>query len=212
MANKKQAPALEELIADLVHKLNGPLASIRGFSELILSKLVDPGIKKDVEMIVKEADRASHIVKNLVAFTKKRDQRKQPVDLNQIVEEVVREKADELKSRNLTLTKALDPSLPLTMADPQEIEQVFINLIENKDFDFVICDMRMPGMDGEGFYRTVEKRAASLQNKIIFSTGDVLGRKTKAFLNSIKNSRIEKPFNLKHLKEVIADLLNRPAH
>lgn len=46
-ANKNQVPVLEELISDLVHKLNNPLSSIRGFSELILSKTKDPGIKKE---------------------------------------------------------------------------------------------------------------------------------------------------------------------
>ncbi len=361
-ADKNHAPPLEELLADLVHKLNNPLASIRGYSELILSKIEVPGIKRDVEMIVKEVDRASHVVKNLVAFTKKRDHRKEPVDLNRLIEEVVSEKADELKSKNVTLTKTLRSPLPITMADPQEMKQVFINLIENaeeainqfhgfgeirvtthvvdgqieiifsddgpgikqedilkifnlfftsknkgvglglltslnivlqhegrlwaesewgngarfyvrlpivdhhekkeagegkramqnlegfkglviddelpvldfvskyliregarietasdvesalrviegQDFNFVICDIRMPGMDGEAFYRIIGQKKPFLQNHIIFSTGDVLNRSTKAFLGSIKNPRIEKPFNLKHLKEVITDLL-----
>jgi CheY-like chemotaxis protein len=363
---KNQVPVLEELISDLVHKLNNPLASIRGFSELILSKTEDPGIKKEVEMILREADRASHIVRNLVAFTKKRDYRKEPVDLNRLIEEVVREKAEELRAKNITLTKRLSASLPMTMADPQEMKQVFINLIENaeeainqfhgfgeiqvtthvidslvevifsddgpgikqedilkvfnlffttknkgvglglptslnivlrhegrlwaesewgkgakfylrlpivgrrekkgtaeserarqslqgfkglviddelpvldfvskyliregarieaasdvesalriidsQDFDFIVCDIRMPGMDGEAFYRIIGQKKPFLQSHIIFSTGDVLSRKTKAFVNSIKNRCLEKPYDLQRLNEAILELLNTAA-
>jgi len=89
----------------------------------------------------------------------------------------------------------------------RDIENALM-ILGKKEVDFVVCDMKMPGIDGEGFYRILGEKIPSLQKRIIFSAGDVMGRNTKAFFNSIKNPCIEKPFDLKHLKETIVDLLN----
>lgn len=81
-----------------------------------------------------------------------------------------------------------------------------LNIIEGKDFDFVICDMKMPEMNGSDFYRIVKEKKPSLSNRIIFSTGDVLSDTTRVFIDSVTNPYIEKPFNLSELKEVITKL------
>jgi len=67
--------------------------------------------------------------------------------------------------------------------------------------------MKMPEMDGSSFYRTVRKNKPALSNRIIFSTGDAFTEKTQVFIDSVANPHIEKPFNLKELKEVIALVL-----
>jgi CheY-like chemotaxis protein/anti-sigma regulatory factor (Ser/Thr protein kinase) len=82
--------------------------------------------------------------------------------------------------------------------------QTALGILEVKDFDFVICDMKMPGMNGSDFYRIVKKRDPSLSDRIIFSTGDVLSETTKGFTDSVINPCIEKPFTLTELKKVIS--------
>lgn len=82
-----------------------------------------------------------------------------------------------------------------------------LNIIEGKDFDFVICDIRMPEMSGIDFYRIVKEKKPFLRDRIIFSTGDVLSDTTKTFINSVTNPHIGKPFNLNELKEVITLIL-----
>lgn len=84
-----------------------------------------------------------------------------------------------------------------------------LNIIEGKEFDFVICDIRMPEMGGDDFYRIVGERKPRLKDRIILMTGDVMGKKTRAFISSTKNLFIEKPFNLNELKKVIIDLQGR---
>ncbi len=85
-----------------------------------------------------------------------------------------------------------------------------LGIIEGKDFDFVICDMKMPGMDGSDFYRIVKEKVSSLTDRIIFSTGDVMNDTTKAFMDSVTNPCLEKPFNLDELKEMIMkNVINR---
>ena len=81
-----------------------------------------------------------------------------------------------------------------------------LNIIEGKEFDFVLCDIRMPEMGGDDFYRIVGERKPRLKDRIILMTGDTLGSKTRAFISSTKNSLIEKPFNLDKLKKVVIDL------
>jgi len=82
--------------------------------------------------------------------------------------------------------------------------QTALGILEVKDYDFVICDMKMPGMNGSDFYRIVKKRNPSLSDRIIFSTGDVLSETTKEFIDSVINPCIEKPFTLTDLKKAIA--------
>lgn len=88
--------------------------------------------------------------------------------------------------------------------------KVALNIIEREEFDFVICDMKIPEMDGSDFYRIVKEKWASLIDRIIFSTGDVLGDTTKVFIDSVPNSCIEKPFNLNELKDVIIKKVVKP--
>ncbi|MBM4308492.1 MAG: response regulator [Deltaproteobacteria bacterium] len=82
-----------------------------------------------------------------------------------------------------------------------------LNIVEEEDFDFVICDMKMPVMSGSDFYEIIKVKKPSLKDRIIFSTGDLLGETTRVFIDSVMNPYIEKPFDLNELKEIIIQLL-----
>lgn len=85
-----------------------------------------------------------------------------------------------------------------------------LNLIKGKDFDFVICDIKMQGLGGADFYRIVQEKKPSLKDRIIFTTGDVQSDSAKAFIDSVTNLHIEKPFSLNELKEVIINMISIP--
>jgi len=78
-----------------------------------------------------------------------------------------------------------------------------LNILEEKEFDFVICDVVMPEMNGIDFYRILEERRPSLVDRVIFSTGDIMRESTQGFLESLPNLHITKPFDLNRLKEII---------
>jgi len=82
-----------------------------------------------------------------------------------------------------------------------------LTILEDRDFDFVICDIRMPEMSGIEFYRIIEEKKLSLKDRTIFSTGDTLGDTTRAFFELVTNPQVEKPFNFDELKEVIKSVL-----
>jgi len=82
-----------------------------------------------------------------------------------------------------------------------------LTILEDRDFDFVICDIRMPEMSGIEFYRIINEKKPSLKDWTIFSTGDTLGDTTRAFFELVTNPQVEKPFNFDELKEVIKSVL-----
>lgn len=359
----RKISSLENLIPWLVHRLNTHLSSVIGYAQLLLPKKLDSESKKELEKIIEEAHRASHVIKDLVDFTRKRRPQKKIIDLNELIESLLETKIQELNFRNIKLVKDLSSSIPLTQVDPKQIREVLVNLINNaegaitefhgfgeirvktcekegqieivisddgpgipaeniskifdpfyttikgkgtglelvvsrdtviehggkmkvesewgkgtsfvitlpiievegeekkekgksverslkgvkglviddeapflsfvseyleregceimtatdaktalailedRDFDFVICDIRMPEISGIEFYRVINEKKPSLKDRIIFSTGDVLSDTTRAFLELVTNPQVEKPFNLDELKEVIKSIL-----
>lgn len=82
-----------------------------------------------------------------------------------------------------------------------------LRILEEREFDFVVCDVVMPEMDGREFYHILKQRRPSLIDRVIFSTGDIMRESTREFLESLPNPHIEKPFDLDALREVIIRLL-----
>ena len=79
-------------------------------------------------------------------------------------------------------------------------------------FDFITCDVRMAGMDGVTFYKTLKQKKSPYLNKIIFVTGDTTSDEIQEFLNSIENPLLKKPFELDDIEEVVQGLLTNPSH
>ena len=67
--------------------------------------------------------------------------------------------------------------------------------------------MRMPDLDGPGFYRELERRYPHLLWRVIFLTGDVLGPEAQAFFAQVDNPRLEKPFKAQEVRRVIEQVL-----
>ena len=80
-----------------------------------------------------------------------------------------------------------------------------LELIDRQDFDLVISDFRMPGINGRQFYDLALQKKPALARRIIFLTGDVVNEETQDFLESIGNPHIAKPFNLSSVKKVVEE-------
>jgi signal transduction histidine kinase/CheY-like chemotaxis protein len=79
----------------------------------------------------------------------------------------------------------------------------------NRDYELVICDMKMPGLDGQHFFRALVEAGSPLTGKFLFITGDVLGISTQEFLRKQRLPHIAKPFRLEEFTEKISFVLGQ---
>ena len=68
-----------------------------------------------------------------------------------------------------------------------------------KSYDAVVCDQRMPGVNGQSLYRMVESVNSDLARRFIFVTGDVLNERTRQFFEQTGTIYLRKPFRLEDL-------------
>jgi signal transduction histidine kinase/CheY-like chemotaxis protein len=82
-----------------------------------------------------------------------------------------------------------------------------------EQYDLVICDMRMPGLDGERFYKTLAAAGNPLSRRFLFVTGDVVAAHTHDFLERNQLPHVAKPFRVEELTEKVRRVLSlvRPA-
>jgi two-component system chemotaxis response regulator CheY len=79
--------------------------------------------------------------------------------------------------------------------------------MNNNRFDFILCDVNMPGMDGVTFYHQLKGIGSPYLDKVIFITGDTVDHEIQEFLKSINNPLLNKPFGLDDVKEAIRRLM-----
>lgn len=124
--------AVGELAAGVAHELNNPLAAIQGFAQLLTSgDDLDETTRKDLETIYREAQRASRITQNLLSFARRHKPEKSFISINDAVTKSLDLHAYRMKVNNIEVSLELDPSLPKTMADFYQLQQVFMNIINN---------------------------------------------------------------------------------
>jgi two-component system, cell cycle sensor histidine kinase and response regulator CckA len=71
----------------------------------------------------------------------------------------------------------------------------------------VICDMKMPGLDGQHFYETLACMGSPLSKRFLFVTGDVLSSHTQEFLELHNLPHVAKPFRVEELTEKVRRVL-----
>jgi CheY-like chemotaxis protein len=77
--------------------------------------------------------------------------------------------------------------------------------MNNTPFDFILCDINMPGMDGVTFYQQLKGIKSPFLDRVVFITGDTMNHEIQEFLKSIP--LLEKPFGLDDVKEAVRQLL-----
>jgi CheY-like chemotaxis protein len=65
--------------------------------------------------------------------------------------------------------------------------------IESEEYGLILCDIKMPGLSGIEIYKRIKKEAPSLQERVIFITGDVISADTREFLKRTKVPYVTKP-------------------
>ncbi len=129
-----------ELAAGVAHEINNPLAIIASESGWI-QDMLDPQfgmqlstdrIRESLKQVDQAVYRAKSITHKLLNFARRNEPRLSPCDLNQLLEDVVAGlKEQEFSVSNIDLVRDYDPDLPEILMDPDQMRQVFLNLINN---------------------------------------------------------------------------------
>ncbi|MGH9314327.1 MAG: sensor histidine kinase, partial [Vicinamibacterales bacterium] len=125
--------ALGQTISGVAHELNNPLATILTSAERLSARPVDDEIRRGIETIRAESERAARIVRNLLTFARKRHTTRTMVDLNAVVRETLALRAYEQRLTNVDVIEAFAAGLPQVFADPHQIQQVLLNLVINAE-------------------------------------------------------------------------------
>ena len=126
--------ALGQTISGVAHELNNPLATILSWAERLSQRTgLDEPLRRGLETIFGESERAARIVRNLLTFARKRQTTRAMVDINQVVRETLALRAYEQRVSNITVIDALAAGLPQVFADGYQIQQVLLNLVINAE-------------------------------------------------------------------------------
>jgi two-component system NtrC family sensor kinase len=124
--------AIGQLVAGVAHELNNPMTSIKGFAELLLRRTdLDDDARSDLGYINNQAERAARIVTNLLTFAREHQPQRVLVDINKVIDDTLSLHTYHLRVDNVKVQRQLDPELPAAVADPYQLQQVFLNLIGN---------------------------------------------------------------------------------
>jgi CheY-like chemotaxis protein len=79
--------------------------------------------------------------------------------------------------------------------------------VRDRRYDLIVCDLKMPRLDGTAFYRKLESMDPALARRVLFVTGDVAGTDAERFLEETSCRWLAKPFRLKDLLRVSREML-----
>jgi signal transduction histidine kinase len=134
LTQTEKLAALGQFVAGIAHELNNPLQGVLGHLELLrVTGAFPKQIRREVQTIYREADRAAKIVRNLLVFAGSRRLARRSVSVNAVLQKVLALRAVTCRALDIELVRHYDEKLPRVKSDPLLLHQVFLNMVMNAE-------------------------------------------------------------------------------
>ena len=134
LTQAEKLAALGQFVAGIAHELNNPLQGVLGHLELLRRTGAFPkNLRREVQIIYREAERAAKIVRNLLVFAGSRRLVRRSVNVNTILQKVIALRAAAFRAANIEVVRRYDENLPRVQSDPLLLHQVFLNVVMNAE-------------------------------------------------------------------------------
>ena len=140
MVHESKMAALGKMAAGVAHEINNPLAVIAEEAGWMKDLLKEDDVaqsqnfkeyQESIKKIEYHVERVKKVTHRLLGFARRMEPTEEKVMVNQILEECVGFLENEARYRNININKELAPDLPTTASDSSQLQQVFLNILNN---------------------------------------------------------------------------------
>ena len=132
LLHKEKLASVGQLAAGVAHEINNPLGTVLLFAGVLHKELPeDDPRRNDLKMIIQETARCKTIVADLLNFARQQEVLAQETDVHTLLEQVIEKVCHQPSFAQVEIVRQFSLDMPIIQADPAQLQQVFINLLDN---------------------------------------------------------------------------------
>ena len=132
LAHSEKMATIGRLVSGVAHEVNNPLAAILGFTDLLLENpQVPDNAREDLQIILQETQRTKDIVQDLLSFARQRPVQRELVHVNSVLRQTIKLRSYDFASHGVEVVEDFDEKLAPALGDSQQLQQVFLNILNN---------------------------------------------------------------------------------